>query len=644
MAHCDRRQIKSNGIFIVGALLLVAFVSWTVAVAQTSSFVNVAGTTWATRFDGTAHNTERQPVMTLDDHSNVYVAADTRSLTDNPSFVSTPDMDIVTIKYDSAGHQQWADTFDGEGNFLDHPNAIRVDSAGNVFVTGYSWRGRNDEGGSGYDFVTIKYDAAGNRQWVRYYTGPQQPSQTDQAYFIELDGAGNAYVTGMSFYTGRDDRLFGEIVTLKYDTFGNEIWIRSYTGVDRAGSMPQALSVDQSGNVYVAGMVNRYKPASNTVDSDHVLLKYGANGDLVFAAQHDSPGSVENDDDYVDYMHLDSSGNVYLVGRTRPMQDYPDNDTGIDLVLLKFTPTGSLAWERNWTTPGDDEFRTFEEIPDELVTDSAGNVYVSGHTDDRNLFWAIIAIKFDANGNELWHDIYDPGPGDADWPAGIEIAPDGQKIYVGATARNEQDQSQYDVTIIQYSQDGARTINRYDASPAAEVFGPIGENRNVMDIDSGGNLFLVAQVQDEGKRPDLLIERIGTVVTPTPTPTPTATPTPTPTPTPSPKPNGKPRVRRMFASGIHSIEPSAADNVLGDIGNFTHEIKKNPIFLQPVIAPIMLIRLTGQETSTEEADQALGTKTKVHDQSSRSALPTINGFERVRRRKRTLRKTKLILN
>lgn len=509
------------------------------AIAQSSRFVTVPGATWATRFDGPARDTERRPVMTLDTHGNVFVAAETKSLTASAEFPSTPDLDIVTVKYDNNGQQQWADVFDGEGNFIDSPHDIGVDAQGNVFVTGYTWRGRNTQAGTEYDFVTIKYGTNGKREWVRYYTGPQQRSETDQAFFLELDAAGNVYVTGMAFYNGWDNRLAGQIVTIKYDTNGNDLWVRGYTGADQAGSMPQAFHVDDNGNVYLAGQVRRYDPVSNTFDSDHLLLKYGTNGNLLSATRHDTPGPNSNDEDYVDYMHLDREGNIYVLGRTFPNQQWPDNDTGRDMILIKFTNGGSLIWERTWVTPGDNEFKTFEEIGDEIVSDGGGNVYVSGHTDDRNLFWAIITVKFDSDGKELWHDIYDPGPGDADWPAGIEIAPDGQAVYVGATARNEQDQSHYDVTIIRYTAAGARTITRYDGHPAAEVFGPIGANRNVMDIDGAGNLYLVGEAQNDGLRPDLLIEKIGNtpLATPSPTPTPTPSPSPSSTPTPSPPPN-----------------------------------------------------------------------------------------------------------
>ena len=94
--------------------------------------------------------------------------------------------------------------------------------------------------------------------------------------------------------------------------------MRGYTGADRAGSMPQAFDVDGDGNVYLAGQVKRYDPVSNTFDSDHLLLKYDKNGSLLYATRHDSLGPNANDEDYVDYMHVDAHGNIYVLGRTFP--------------------------------------------------------------------------------------------------------------------------------------------------------------------------------------------------------------------------------------------------------------------------------------------------------------------------------------
>ena len=82
---------------------------------------------------------------------------------------------------------------------------IAVDSANNLYITGYS-PGTN----SGNDIVTIKYDQSGNQVWLQRYNGPGNGD--DEGNAIAVDNNGNVYVTGY------DTTAAGgtEIVTIKY--------------------------------------------------------------------------------------------------------------------------------------------------------------------------------------------------------------------------------------------------------------------------------------------------------------------------------------------------------------------------------------------------------------------------------------------
>src|SRR4029077_10484698 len=58
----------------------------------------------------------------------------------------------------------WVAGYNGPGNNIDEAHAIGVDGQGNVYVAGQSF------GSGAFDYATIKYNSAGQQQWVARYT------------------------------------------------------------------------------------------------------------------------------------------------------------------------------------------------------------------------------------------------------------------------------------------------------------------------------------------------------------------------------------------------------------------------------------------------------------------------------------------
>ena len=60
-------------------------------------------------------------------------------------------LDYLTVKYNNDGDEIWTKIYDGPGNGQDGGSAVGVDGNGNVYVTGFSYNGKDDT------FTTIRY-------------------------------------------------------------------------------------------------------------------------------------------------------------------------------------------------------------------------------------------------------------------------------------------------------------------------------------------------------------------------------------------------------------------------------------------------------------------------------------------------------
>ncbi|AIZ64856.1 hypothetical protein PK28_16390 [Hymenobacter sp. DG25B] len=251
---------------------------------------------WATLYDSSYGFGDFASSIAVSLSGDVYVTGTSAKSSSEGLF------DIVTIKYNGrTGQALWESRYDGPNNQEDHAGDMVVDVRGDVYVTGSAtvkyngrtgqqlwvadaagWDGRlalsrlnglyltgGSYNGSNSDYLTIKFDPrTGQELWRTTYDG----GYNDAATGIDVDMAGNVYVTGTVFNNSDNTSGDEDIVTLMYDgRTGQEQWRARFNGpashADRAGS----VAVDPAGNVYVSGSAS----VAGEFQFDYVTLKYG---------------------------------------------------------------------------------------------------------------------------------------------------------------------------------------------------------------------------------------------------------------------------------------------------------------------------------------------------------------------------------
>jgi hypothetical protein len=315
---------------------------------------------WVARYKGPGNADDVARAIAIDSAGNVYV---TGYNTGSNGF-----RNYATIKYNNAGIKQWVASYNGPGNNHDVALALAIDAAGNVYVTGYSY------GLSGTtDYATIKYNNAGVRQWVARYNGPASASDTSVA--IKIDGSGNVYVAGHS--TGKKGFPGGylDYVTIKYNNAGVRQWVASYDGSGNSTDGAKALAVDDSENVYVTG----YSTSSNGY-RDYATVKYNNAGIQQWVTQYNGPG---NKDDLAYALKVDSSVNVYVTGHsTRSNGNW-------DYATIKYNNAGVQQWVARYNGPANSH-----DGANAIAVDGSGNVYVTGYSTGSNGTKDYVTIKY----------------------------------------------------------------------------------------------------------------------------------------------------------------------------------------------------------------------------------------------------------
>ena len=326
--------------------------------------------------------------------------------------------DLLVVKFDNDLNELWRFVYNGAGSYDDRGKDVTVDAAGNIYVTGYSMEGSN--AWDSPDAITLKLDNNGNLLWKALYDSPD--GKHDEGKAIVVDANGNIYVAGHSsnpqnqwailllkydamgnllwavrhdgaagnnfavdlaltangvVVTGVASSNGGDILTMAFDGDGNKLWEDQYNSQGSSEDQPFDLAVDSDGNVIIGATVDGTIFESTR---DYAVLKYDANGNLLWIQRYDGPA---NDWDDLNAVALDQENKIYVTGQSNGV------GSGPDFATLRFEADGHLMWEARYSSPGDKSDQAMD-----LLVDMEGNVFVVGSA-NLDSTTGIALIKYD---------------------------------------------------------------------------------------------------------------------------------------------------------------------------------------------------------------------------------------------------------
>jgi hypothetical protein len=420
------------------------------------------------------------------------------------------------------------------GSQPDAGQGIAVDSAGNAYVTGWTYSSdfplsgplQGTYGGgpltsnAGGDAFVAKLNATGTILMYSTFLGG---SGDDIAYAIAVDSAGNAYVTGSTNSTDfptanplqtTNKAPDGTAFVAMLNAAGSALVYSTYLGGSNYDS-GAGIAVDSSGSTYVTGgtqstdfpVVNPLQATLNGANNAFVAKLNPGGSALVYSTYLGGSGNPGNS---ASGIAVDSSGNAYVTGYTYST-DFPTVNPlqanyagGSDAFVAKLNAAGSALVYSTYL--GGSE----QDEGNGIAVDSSGNAYVTGTTQSLN-FPTVNAVqptygggygnaflaKLNATGSALVYSTY-LGGSNVYLGNGIAVDSSGNAYVTGATGYASTNPPIQDASLAAFvvklnAAGSAILYSTVWGGPAVQNLYGFGVQGFGIAADSGGNAYVTGE-------------------------------------------------------------------------------------------------------------------------------------------------------
>lgn len=262
---------------------------------------------WVKNYNGTGNGNDSATSIRISTDSSIFVTG--------KSF-GTSTYDYATLRYSSAGTQNWAKRYNGSSNGNDIGISLSLNSTAaspDIYVTGTS-----DSTGTGTNIVTIKYTFTSVESWKKTYNG--NGNGNDSPAELRYVDDNSIYIIGKSSMSGAGTNM----ALMKYTSTGDTTFVRTYNGTANGNDEAAGITIDASGYIYVAGKLSQ----TGTGD-DYGVIKYTTGGVIEWVATYNNSGSGY---DAASRVTVDATTdrNVYVTGASF------SGSTGTNYATVKF--------------------------------------------------------------------------------------------------------------------------------------------------------------------------------------------------------------------------------------------------------------------------------------------------------------------
>ena len=413
-------------------LLFLVLTTFNIALSQSLEWI------WAK--NSSVYISGKNNMTAVDADGNVYLVGDFNTATAQMGNITLTNnseaghSDAYIFKFNYAGILLWHKQI--STNKTESITAVATDNLGNAYIIGSVGNtitlGSSTLSTGGNPYFVAKLDSNGVFVWAI------QSGNSDFYYLndIKVDSLGNVFVSGAFRYASL---TFGNVFlsidpqhatlantrpfVLKFNSNGVAQWGKMGTSVEANvfGTIPNSMAVDNSGGVVLCGKFHHNsltfgaftvtKGTQNNNSNDMFIVKYDAAGNEVFA--HSAGSVIMPNNTTAEAVTTDLDNNIYVGGSFENLMQIGNESvigaSGAQYYLAKYNANGEYQWVK---TPNMSNNYTGIKS---LASDSSGNIYAAGLTYATSIGFSpsvllsnlgtvgsLFVTKFNNSGTPIW--------------------------------------------------------------------------------------------------------------------------------------------------------------------------------------------------------------------------------------------------